>query len=279
MICLRPALVIYLSSIFLAPIFLAAALLPAAFCQTASELAQVDKITGREQTQASSLAFLAAMAEAKKDYKKAKSCYLRLLEIYKADPGIGVKAPRYAWVLSKLAICDEKLADLNAAKSKSQEALAIIAGQTPDSNPEESNYIVMTRENCRTILGNKLPATVPAGSVDPGFKTIPLSEIKDLAAREKQVKDLLSKSKDMSSPEQLKRALYLANVYTLEKKYADAEPLFKLVINETEKQSGKNSPLLLTPLSNYGYLLKQQGKKREAEAVLKRMKIMIGQKK
>jgi len=70
----------------------------------------------------------------------------------------------------------------------------------------------------------------------------------------------------------LKELLYLANVYTCEGKFSEAKPVFEDVIKSAEKQFGKNSKNLLTPLSNYGYMLKMQGKLKESEAIVKRMR-------
>lgn len=252
-----------------------------AFAQTNSELPSVEKVTGREQSKSSALSFSAGLLEAKGDYKSALDNYQKILEIYKNDPGIGANSARAAWAMSKIAVVQNKAGKKEDAARKCKEALALIDGQTPDNNPDEGNYIVMTRQNCLMVLDKDMPPKSPPHAPKVTLKPIAVSEIEDLDEREKQVAELLSlsaKKKDNSSQEYLKRALYLANIYTLKKKYKDAEPLFKKVISALEKKFGKSSAALLNPLSNYGYMLSQAGRKLEAETLLKRMKTIAQEK-
>lgn len=248
--------------------------------QTPAELARVKKITkNTRQTKSSSLLMLAGLAEAKGDYKKAKDYYGKILTIYKNDPGIGPASAKYAYMMAKEAQCDFRVGKKDLAIKRCKEALAIAEARRSD--PKEYNFFLGTRQACGIVLGKNMPKSgkVAAKIPVPELKTIPSSDIHDLAEREKEVKKFMAQDKSQSSPEQVKRTLYLANVYTLEKKYSNAEPLFKKVISDIEKKNGKFSPQLLTPLSNYGYLLKQQGKQQEADAVLKRMQLMTGQRK
>lgn len=272
------------------------------YAQSTAEIDQVTKLTKRVQTKGSALAFLGGIAESKGDYKKARDNYKKMLEIYKNDPGIGPNSARYAYALSKIALCDNKIDTLKADASKvCKEALAIIEGQTPDTNPGEGNYVVMTRQNCAMILGKGMPAQSTPRPPQVQLKCIPSSEISDLAYNEKTARAALSScekvikgatpavlkstaagsgkaSKEVKNAlveaakkDYLRQELYLANICTLEKKYSDAEPLFKKVIAAIESKFGKNSPQLLTPLSNYGYMLKESGKEDAAEEVLKRL--------
>ena len=252
-----------------------------AWSQTPAEMARVKKLTKRPQTKASSLLVLAGLAESKGDYKKAKEYYGTLLDIYKNDPGVGPDSPRCAYMIAKQGQCEKRVGNKAEAEKKANEALAMVKDYH-GTDSKENNYVLMTRQNCSIIMGKALPAPAKAKSIPvPQFKTIPSSDIQDLAQEEKQVKEFmaehLKKKLDPASPEQMKRILYLANVYTLEKKYSQAEPLFKQVIANIEKKSGKHSPQLLSPLSNYGFLLKQQGKIQESNEVLKRMQLMTGQ--
>lgn len=242
------------------------------FCQSQAEIDQVTTITKRVQTNCSALIFIAGLAQTNGDYKKAESCYKKILDLYKTDPGIGPKSAKYAWILSRIALCDLKLEENSKAAKQSKEALVIIDGQTPDNNPDEGNFIIMTRQNCAVILGKSMPPLVPAKPPELRLKSIALTEIPNLKEREKQVQGFLHTAEQKKSGSAyMKDLLYLANVYTLEKKNTEAEPLFKRAISLAEKKSGKNSPELLTPLANYGYLLQQAGKQKEAGEILSRM--------
>ena len=250
----------------------------AVFSQTQAELDQVKAITKRVPTNCSALIFIAGTAQARGDYKKAESSFKKILDIYKNDPGIGPKSVRYAWILSRLALCHLYSGEKTEAARTGKEALALIDGQTPENNPDEANFLVAARQNCTLVLGKDTPAPGPAKAPDLQLKSIPASDIGNLAEQEKQTREYLrtfeqnNTHKSAASESAYTRALlYQSNIYTLEKRNAEAELLFKKAINLIEKQSGKNSAVLLTPLSNYGYLLQQSGKKTDADAVLARM--------
>ncbi len=240
-----------------------------------TEIKEIKKVTKSEQTMAGSYLVLAALAESKGQWKKARSYYEKILEIYKTDPGIGTRSARYAYYLSKSASCDKRVGDKDAAQKKVQESLSIVNGKDFSSNTKEHNYELMTRDTCALVIG-KAPEKKPAQKPLPELTTIAASDIKDLAERERQVKEYMATEKNKNSPEQMNRRIYLANVYTLEKKYDLADAQFKQILRDIETKQGKHSPQLLTPLSNYGFLLKQQGKQKEADAILNRMQLLIG---
>jgi tetratricopeptide (TPR) repeat protein len=243
------------------------------WAQTQSEINQVSTITKREQTNASALNFIASLSLTKGDYKKAESCYKKILDIYKNDPGVGPKSAKYAMYMSKVALCQTRLDQKADAIKTSKEALSIISGQTPRNNPEEGNFIIMTRQNCTQILGKDMPPQGPPKAPAPQLKSIPLSEIANLHEREKQAVLFVSRAekKGKSSKAYMKDVLYLANIYTLEKKYSLADPLFQKSLQIAEKKFGKNSMELQTPLSNYGYMLMQTGNTNAAQGILSRM--------
>jgi tetratricopeptide (TPR) repeat protein len=270
-----------------------------AFAQSKAEIDQVTNITKHVQTNYSALTFLADLAETKGDYKKEESCNNKILEIYKTDPGIGTKSARYAMVLSKIAHCDLLLNKRDEAAKNCKEALGIIDGMTDSNNPDEFNYVLMTKETCRQVMGKSMPQSGPPKAQALVLKPIPTSEIANMQDREKQVKTfmqnrekqiqyltLLSEGKARAKGIKRKEAaskleaaklaymkdmLYLANIYTLEKKYTLADPMFTKSLALIEKKTGKISAELMTPLSNYGYFLAQAGRKTEADTVLYRM--------
>jgi tetratricopeptide (TPR) repeat protein len=258
-------------------------LLPAlpAFSQTSTELDQVSTITRRAQSNASALLFVANLAEAKGDYKKAIESYNKLSGIYKSDPGIGPNSAKCAWLVSKVAICYNKLERKEEAAKKCRESLAILSADTYDGNPADEGFAVMARENCSPILGKEMPAAAAAKPAQAKLHIIPACDFADIAESEKQVKDQLSvlQKKEPSGFRTLKGQLYLADIYTLEKKYAEAEPLFKKTISGLQKKFGKGDQQLLEPLSNYGYMLQAAGKQKEADDVLKHMQEIISAKK
>ena len=241
--------------------------------QTQAEINQVASITKREQTNASALNFIASLSLTKGDYKKAETCYKKILDIYKNDPGVGQKSAKYAMYMSKIALCQTRLDQKAEATKNSKEALGIIAGQTPRNNPDEGNFIIMTRQNCVQILGKDMPAPGPPKTPAPQLKSIPLSDIANLHEREKQAVLFVSRAekKGKSSKVYMKDVLYLANIYTLEKKYTLADPLFQKALQIADKKFGKNSLELQTPLSNYGYMLMQTGNTNAAQGILSRM--------
>lgn len=245
-----------------------------AFSQTQAEIEQVTNLTRRAQTNASTLTFVASLAESKGDNKKALDSYNKLLGIYKIDPGIGPGSAKCAWILSKIALCQNKIEQKQEAAKTCKEALAIIEGQSPENNPAEGNYVIMTRQNCSIVLGKDMPPPAPPKKPEPQLKTIPQSDISDLNAQEKRTSELFSslQKKEPASDKTVNCELYLANLYTLQKKNQDAEPHFKKVIAALEKKHGKKSANLLTALSNYGYMLKQAGREKEAQDIVNRMK-------
>lgn len=249
--------------------------------QTARELEQVSSVTKRAQSNASALIFVANLAEAKGEYKKAIDSYNKLLNIYKSDPGIGASSAKCAWLISKVAVCYNKMERKPDATKKCKEALAIFDSEAYDNNPSDESFAAMARENCAAILGKEMPPAPPVRTAEARFRIIPLSDFADLSESEKQVKERLSllQKKESSSLRTLKGQIYLADIYTLEKKYTDAEPLFKKAIAGMQKKLGKNDRQLVEPLSNYGYMLQAVGKQKEADDVLKRMQQIISTKK
>lgn len=253
-----------------------------AFAQTKAEIDQVAAITKTEQTKFSALNFIADLALTRGDHKKAQSCYKKILDIIKSDPGVGPKSAQYAMYMSRLALSELKLEQKDDARKMSKDALALIEGQTPDNNPSEGNFILMTRQNCKLVLGKDTPPPGPPKPPPLELKSIPLLSIANLAKREEQVskymneaeKNLKSRNAEIrhkANTAYMKDLLYLANIYTLEKRTAEAEPMFKKVIPLVEKKSGKNSQELITALSNYGYCLVRAGKTNEAGLILNRM--------
>ncbi len=250
------------------------------FSQTQDEMDLVSRITKKPQTKASTLSFLAALAEGKGERRKAVDSYNKLLAIYKSDPGIGDKSPKVAWVISKIGVVEMKFERKEEACTKCKEALRMVEGLTPGNSPGDGNYLLMIKQNCTPILGEDMPAPGPAKPLVARLKCIPSSDIPDLAEEEKLVKEHLAKEgkKEKNPIVHARTLLYLANIYTLEKKYKDAEPLFKKSISIIEKHSNRTSPKLIDPLSNYGYMLQQAGKQAEADAVLARLSKLIEQK-
>lgn len=251
------------------------------FAQTSKELEQVSALTKRTQSSASALLFVANLAEAKGDYKKAIESYNKLVGIYKGDPGIGANSAKCAWLISKVAACYNKMERKSDAAKKCKEALAIIDSESYDNNPSDESFAAMTRENCSPILGKEMPPAPPAKTAEAKFRIIPLCDFADISESEKQVKERLSilQKKEPSALRTLKGQIYLADIYTLENKYTEAEPLFKKSIAGLQKKLGKNDRDLVEPLSNYGYMLKAAGKQKEADDVLKRMQQIISAKK
>lgn len=248
-----------------------------ALAESATDLSAVEKVTGRVQTKASGLSFSSAMLEGKGDYKKALENYKQLLEIFKNDPGLGPDSARYAWALSKTAICQNKLQNKPEAQKLCKEALALIDGLTPDNSPIDGNYLILTRQNCLIVLDKEMPPKSPARNPKQKLKSIVACDIDNLQEEENQLKQIIAteaKKKGKLSAEQMNNWLYLANIYTLEKKYTEAEPLFKKAMAAQEKQYGKTGEKLLPALSNYGFMLKQAGKEKEAQLILKRMQLI-----
>jgi tetratricopeptide (TPR) repeat protein len=59
----------------------------------------------------------------------------------------------------------------------------------------------------------------------------------------------------------------LALLYYCEAKYAQAEPLYKRALEIREKNLGPQDPAVLQTMQFYAALLRQQGRKTEAQAV------------
>lgn len=265
---------ILISSLLISPMLNAANAESSASLSPA-EIKEVRKVTHTEQPLAASYLVLAALAETKGQWKKARAYYEKILDIYKNDPGIGTNSARYAYILSKAASCDKRLGEKDLANKKCQDALAIVNSKNFSDNIKEHNYDLMTRDTCAAVIG-KAPAKKQEPKSLPELTTIAASDIKDLAEREKQVKLYMANEKNKNSAEQMNRRIYLANVYTLEKKFDLAEAQFKQILRDIESKEGKHSPRLLTPLSNYGFMLKQQGKQKESDLCLERMQALIG---
>ncbi|MBX9690316.1 MAG: tetratricopeptide repeat protein [Candidatus Obscuribacterales bacterium] len=246
-------------------------------CQTQADMDLVAKITKREQTKSSCLAFLAGQSETMGDYKKAIDRYNALSEIYKNDPGIGIESVKYAWALSKVALCKSKMTQKDEAVKQSKEALKVIDGLSLNRIAADGPYLTMCRDNCKAVLGKEMPPPAPLKAVKAELRCIPVSDIPDLSRREKEAETLVKSSgkQEPKSLNHLSDQLYLANIYTLEKKYDSAEALYKQVISGIESKAGKNSKSLLQPLSNYGYMLKQSNREAEANANLKRMESLL----
>jgi CHAT domain-containing protein/Tfp pilus assembly protein PilF len=64
--------------------------------------------------------------------------------------------------------------------------------------------------------------------------------------------------------------IMLANFYSIQGRYADAEPIYKRALAINEKVSGVKSPELANTLGNLGSFYEQQGRYAEAEALWKR---------
>jgi tetratricopeptide (TPR) repeat protein len=65
----------------------------------------------------------------------------------------------------------------------------------------------------------------------------------------------------------------LASLYRDEKKYADAEPLFKRALSILEKSAG--DPDTAMCLKNYATMLRQANRPKEAEQMEARLKSML----
>lgn len=263
------------SSLALFLLIAATAMVPAlsAAEQAESGQAQIEQITGRSQSQASALVFSAQLDEAKSEYKKALDTYQELLNIYTKDPGLGADSARAAWALAKMSYCQARLGRIEQAAKSAKDSLNAMSGLNASNTPKDTNYLVTARELCRAVLGKSMPGSA-AKQKNPALKPFVLCDLENMDESAKLVKQILARSektKESSSLEYAKRTLFLANVYTIKKRYAEAEPLFKKALAAFEKRSGKMSPYLIEPLSNYGYMLEQSGRKTEAEQVLSRL--------
>lgn len=123
------------------------------YCQSKEVVEQISKITKRQQTSASALLFACGLAEAKGDYKGAAESYSQLLQIYKDDPGVGSKSARFAWILSKLALCQSKLNEKDEATKTCTDAMSVINGKFSVRTAEDGELIEVARRNCSRILG------------------------------------------------------------------------------------------------------------------------------
>lgn len=239
-----------------------------------SETQKVAKITGRTQSKISALVFAAQLHESKSEYKAALDAYEKIWNIYKADPGLGPESARAAWAKAKISLLESRLLKKADAEKNAQEALRIVQGLSPDWDINEANYLVMAREILKAVLGKNMPAPGKTPLRDPILKPFVVCDLEDIKQSEKLLQELLAeseKNKDFTSQKYCKRAIFLANIYTIQKKYTLAAPLFKKAIPAIEKRAGKNSIELSQAISNYGYMLKQQGNEAQAQEQLKRL--------
>lgn len=247
-----------------------------AWSQTQEEIDYVTKAMKRPQTKSSTLSFFAGLYEGQGQYAKAIEYYKKMQDIYAADPGLGPTSVKYAWLLTKLAICYKASGNTNEALSLCKRAVSIVGDRTPENSPIEVNYLNGVAENCKIVLGSVPLPKSPAKLIAPvtELQGIPSSEITNLDTQElvaiQSAQSAMRYGTD--SHEYLKELLYLANILTLKKKYTDAEPLFKKIIGQVEEKRGAETQMLLVPLSNYGYMLKQSGRTAEADSILERIK-------
>lgn len=261
----------------LVALFLSAFAFPVCvFAQTKEEIDLVTKTMGRKQTQASTLSFLAGKAQGGGKFDEALSCYERMLKIYASDPGLGVDSPKYAWGLARRAQCLKASGREKEAMSDARRAIEIVSDYPPKVFPAEAAYVNNAIDFAASVIGK--PAVVEYFREKKprrlAFKLKPIagSEIPDIIERTESTKSRIANlSKD--SHDYYVEVLYLANLYSLQNKYALAQPLFIEVIDWSKKQFGASDPrYLLVPLSNYGYMLMQSGKVAESKKIEEELK-------
>lgn len=237
--------------------------------QTDQQVAAVAKQLGRPQTKASTLSFMAGFNQQQGKFVDAVKCYDAMLKIYAYDPGIGADSPKYAWALARRALVLQQLGKREEAQKSAKEALALITGLTPQNSPEDGDYLRSVINDAAVVVGKEpVLAVLKAKGRPPSAKLKPIaaSEIPDLNARVAEVQKAVA---DKKAPGYMQNSLYLANLYTLQKKYDLAEAKFKEVLAYAEAQ--KKPGLLITPLRNYGYMLKVANRIKEATDVQKRL--------
>lgn len=243
------------------------------FAQTKEEIELVTKTMGRKQTPASTLSFLAGTAQGHGKFAEALSCYDRMLKIYAADPALGNESPKYGWGLARRSQCLKALGRDEEALADSKRAIEIVSDYPPKIFPVEASYVNGAIDCAVSVMGTSavveyFKAKKPRR---PSVKLKPIagSEIADIDERTQQTKQKLAAlAKD--DREYFMQALYLANLYTLQKKYDLAEPLFKQVIDWSRKQNSER--YLMVPLSNYGYMLVQSGRIDEGKRIEEELK-------
>lgn len=261
--------------LFASMVFLLLSTSPA-FAQTKEEIDFVTKTVGRKQTPASTLSFLAGSEQGQRKFTQAITRYEAMLKIYAADPGLGKDCPKYAWGLARKAQCLKALGKDKDAIADSKRAIEIVSDFPPKVYPAEKTYVNDAIDFAASVIGtdavvkyfkSKRPLRRPTA-----LKPIAASEIADIAERTTKTKaTVAAMAKD--NPDYYLETLYLANLYTLQKKYAIAEPLFKSVIEWSNKNfAGKDNRSLLVPLSNYGYMLQQSGRVDEARNIAAKLR-------
>lgn len=226
-------------------------------------------------------------------FEQAADYYQKMAAIYASDPGLGLDSVKYAWALTWQARAVNEAGKANRSQKPEQtlassqtrtqalelcrKALAIIGGQTPENNHYDALYLREIKDNTDSVMGEseaeaerkKHPEMTP-----PKLAGLAISEIPDVKVQIAQTKRTVHKHADSTGKHDragMKEVLYLANLYTLDKDYAEAEPLFKEVLSFAESQYGHEHAMLLTPLANYGYMLKEAGRASEAQAVHTRL--------
>src|SRR5690348_15931561 len=104
-----------------------------AMAQTPEQIEMVAKIQKQPQTKASTLSFLAGVAQGENKFDEALEYYNAMLKIYAADPGLTADCPKYAWILTRRAQCEKAIGKNDEAVADSKNALEIIAGLTPSN--------------------------------------------------------------------------------------------------------------------------------------------------
>lgn len=249
-----------------------------AIAQTQEQIDMVTQKLGRPQTKSSTCSYIAGACEGAGKYTTAIEYYNKMLKIYADDPGLGPECPKYWWIVTKIALCEKALGHTAAAQASCKNALSHLSNRNPREENYDADYLSGIQENCSIILGTEATLPKPSNTWTPKLQSIAASEISNLSQREKDVLEFVnsSKQKGLINSRYVAELLYLANIYTLENKYTLAEPIFKEVISMAEQSTGKNNPSLLRPLSNYGYMLKRQGRISEADTILKRMYQIAG---
>lgn len=243
--------------------------------QTQEEIDHVTRILGRPQTRSSTCSYLAGIQEGLQHYEKAIEYYKKMLQIYGSDPALGTKSAKYAWCLTKIAFCEKARGNQNVAESLCNQALEITKGRTADNENYDADYLKGIAKYSSIVFGRTIRLSAPSIPTAVNLVSgLPVSEVNNLAEKEVGAIGRVAAARAHGPRDMrlLRELLYLANVYTLEGKYKQAESTFKEVIAAAEGQFGKNSGMLMKPLSNYGYMLQLQGRTKEAEETLQRMK-------
>jgi len=145
---LRPGVVIFITSV-IAAVFSC----ERSFAQTQEEMDLVTHRFGRPQTKSSTCSFLAGQFEATGQFEKAIEYYSKMLKVYADDPALGPTSPKYAWALTKIALCEKKAGHSSKAAALCKKARDIVSGRTPDNDRFNTDYLNGIEKNCLSILG------------------------------------------------------------------------------------------------------------------------------